>query len=665
MSENAAEIIVVGGTIHTGDPTVTAKAFAVCGGRFAAVGSVADVMILRGPRTEVIDLGTSTVLPGLVDSHLHLTNLGLRLEQVDLVGVRSPEELIERTAGFAENSSNDWILGRGWDENLWPGAGLPTEGALSAALGDRPVALARVDGHALLANARALRLAGIDASTPDPAGGRILRDAGGKPTGVLVDSAQELVYDRVPQPSHEQLLRALRNAIAQCNRWGVTAVGEPGCDDAALSAQKELLESGEFSIRNYAMLHDEPALIEKYARAGPTDGAYDGRLWVRAIKMYADGALGSRGAALLAPYSDDPTNVGLIVTPPEHIEAVAASAFRTGFQPCVHAIGDRANRVVLDLYESALARVDGNADLRPRIEHAQVIAAGDVPRFARLGVIPAMQATHALSDMPWVPSRLGERSRDAYPWRLLLDAGSILANGTDAPVEPVSTARTFYASVGGHRNAEQHMTRREALASMTIWAAYANFQERAIGSIARGKYADFVVMDRDWMTVAPETVLETQIFATYVGGRRVYDANATSRSDRRSTFSFFELRGGCGTHLSATDEINSDAAEDHRGGQPDHLDDLERFVGIVLGGKSREDDRRDRRRQSDDGRDCDGPFTAGNRHHLGSAGNRVKLQRRCEDEEKRHEGDDDGRADEHVVRTANARAALSEKNEDR
>jgi predicted amidohydrolase YtcJ len=368
-----------------------------------------------------------------------------------------------------------------------------------------------------------MAIAGVDAATPDPAGGRILRDALGRPSGIFVDAAQAMIADKIPKPTHHEMVRGLRAAVAECNRWGVTSVAEPGCDDAVLAAQIELIERDEFTLRNHAMLHGEPSLIGAHARAGILDGAYDGRLSVRAIKMYADGALGSRGAALLTPYSDDPANDGSIVTPRDRIEAASEEALRCGFQMCVHAIGDRANRIVLDAYENAL-RSSYDGDPRFRIEHAQLVAADDVPRFARLGVIASMQAAHALRDLTWAPRRLGARRlSDAYAWRALLDAGTIIANGTDAPVEPVSTARNFYAAItrGGHPG--QRMTRREALASMTTDAAYANFQERVAGSIARGKYADFVVMDRDWMIAAPEEILRTRVVRTYFGGRCVYE----------------------------------------------------------------------------------------------------------------------------------------------
>lgn len=524
MAQDSADLIVVGGTIHTVDAGFTgAQAFAIRGDRFSYVGSLAGAMALRDATTQVLDVSGQTVLPGLIDAHLHLTSLGLKLDQVNLDHIDSFEEVIEHAAAFARTASAQWVLGRGWDQNLWAAHALPSHAALSAAIADRPVVLARVDGHALLANARAMEVAGIGESTPDPFGGRIVRDAEGRPTGIFIDSAQELIYDKVPKPPHHALVRAARAAIAECNRWGVTAVAEPGCDDAVLAAHADLLKNDAYSIRNYAMLYDDPSLIEAHARRGIVEAAYGGRLWVRAIKMYADGALGSRGAALLAPYSDEPQHAGLILTPQPTVENVTETALRSGFQVCVHAIGDRANRMVLDAFEAALKRVAPRSDPRLRIEHAQVIAPEDIPRFAKIGVIASMQATHAVSDMGWVRARLGpERTAGAYAWRSLLDAGATIANGTDAPVESASTARTFHAAIthGGH--SEQCMTRSEALASMTIWAAYANFQERLLGSIAPGKLADFVVIDRDWMTAAPEEILQTEIVSTYFGGRRVY-----------------------------------------------------------------------------------------------------------------------------------------------
>jgi predicted amidohydrolase YtcJ len=542
--DETADLIVTGGTIHTVDDAFAgARAFAVRDGRFAYVGSLEGALALRGASTEMLDLGGQTVLPGLIDAHLHLTSVGLDLGEVVLDGLRSYDEVVARTVAFAHTSPDLWILGDGWDQNLWPGQAFPTHGALSAALPDRPVALSRVDGHAVLANAKAMELAGISASTPDPNGGRILRDANGAPTGVFIDAAQGLVYRSVPAPTRAQLVRATRAAIAECNRWGLTTVAEPGIGADGIDAHRELLESGGYSIRNYAMLRDNAELIEQYLREGPTVGAYDGRFSLRAIKLFADGALGSRGAALLEPYSDDPHNSGLVIATSAYVQTVTEAALRGGFQVCVHAIGDRANRNVLDGYEAALAAVPTH-DARLRIEHAQVIAPGDIPRFAKLGIIPSMQTTHQISDMGWAQARLGPtRVLGAYAWRSLLDTGVVIANGTDAPVESVSTLRTFHAAIS-RQNAEnqppggwypdQRMTRDEALKSMTIWAAHANFQERVAGSITPGKYADFVVMDRDWMTVAPEEIAATHISGTYLGGKRVYDGASAATSERPS-----------------------------------------------------------------------------------------------------------------------------------
>ncbi|MBV8196523.1 MAG: amidohydrolase [Candidatus Eremiobacteraeota bacterium] len=531
-AQGAADLIVTAGAIHTADEQHSrVEAFAVRDGRFIYAGSLGGALALRGAGTTVLRFPGETVLPGLIDAHIHLTNVGLDLAEVDLTHVRSFEEVVVRTVAAERTTHDAWILGHGWDQNLWPGGAFPAHERLSAAIPDRPVALSRVDGHAVLANSRAMAIAGISASTADPPGGRILRDARGNPTGVFVDAAQNLIYDKIPPPSHDQLIRATRGAIAECNRYGLTAVGEPGTNDAVLAAHVELLRRDEYTIRNYAMLSDDRGLIAAHLRSGPLDAAYDGRLWVRAIKMYADGALGSRGAALLEPYSDDPSNRGLIVTPQAHIEAVTEKAIRNGFQVAVHAIGDRGNRMVLDAYEAALRRTSAGPEARLRIEHVQVLAPEDVPRLARSSIIPSMQTTHQISDMGWAEARLGpQRIVGAYAWRTLLNTGVFIANGTDAPVEAVSSLRTFHAAISRQNEAneppggwypQQRMTRREALASMTIWAARANFQERVIGSIASGKYADFVVMDRDWMTVPAEQIMQTQIVATYFGGRRV------------------------------------------------------------------------------------------------------------------------------------------------
>jgi predicted amidohydrolase YtcJ len=351
----------------------------------------------------------------------------------------------------------------------------------------------------------------------------------------------DLIYRVVPPPTHDQLRRAALAGAAECHRWGVTAIGEARTSAADLAVYRQLAASGELALRNYTRLEDDADLIDRELRAGPESALYDGRLWKRGIKLFADGALGSRGAALLAPYSDDPKNTGLLRTTQTHIEQIGERALRAGFQVSVHAIGDRGNRTVLDAYEEALRRVPV-ADHRFRVEHVQVIARQDIPRLKQLGLIASMQTTHQISDMGWAQDRLGpERIKDAYAWRSILDTGTIVANGTDAPVEPVNTLRTFHAAIArqDERNRppggwypDQRMTRDEALRSMTIWAARANFQEHHIGSISPGKYADFVVMDRDWMTVAPEDIMGTAVVATYFDGKRVYDAGRPAHVSR-------------------------------------------------------------------------------------------------------------------------------------
>ena len=549
-----ADLIVTGATIHTVDPAFSgARAFAVRGGRFAYVGSRAGAMRLRGPYTRVLDLRGATIVPGLIDAHLHLTSVGLALHEVDLAHVASLDDVVRRVAAFASTSADPWIAGEGWDQNLWPGKAFPTHDTLSAALPDRPVILGRVDGHAIFVNAKAMSIAGITKATPDVPGGQILRDAQGSPTGVFIDNAMRLIDRVVPAPTHEQLLRATQSAIRECHRWGVTAIGEARTSSADLAVFEELGRAGRLDLRNYVRLTDDPELLGSRFAAGPVNGAHGGRLWIRSVKLCADGALGSRGAALLEPYSDDPKNSGLLRTSQAHIQEVSERALLAGFQMSVHAIGDRGNRVVLDAYEAALRAVPRN-DHRFRVEHAQVVASGDFARFAQLGLIASMQSSHQISDMGWAQDRLGpDRIRGAYAWRSLLDIGVKIANGTDAPVEAVNSLRTFHSAIArqdehnrpaGGWYPKQRMSREEALLSMTMWAAHANFQDRVIGSITPGKYADFVIMDRDWMRAPAETIMQTKIMGTYFNGKRVYDAQNPEHL-ARTTLRPRATRAGC------------------------------------------------------------------------------------------------------------------------
>jgi predicted amidohydrolase YtcJ len=532
----AADLVVTNARIYTVDSLrPTAQAMAVRAGRVVWVGAAAGVAPYRGPRTRVVDLAGRTVIPGMIDAHAHLFGLGQSLRAVDLTGTRSYDEVVRRVAERAGTlPKGTWVTGRGWDQNDWPDQRFPTHEALSRAVPDHPVLLQRVDGHASLANAAAMRAAGLTTATPDPDGGRVLRDASGAPTGVLVDNAQGLVDRRVPGPTRAQMREIALAAVKEANRWGLTGVHEAGVGRDVIETYSALARQGSFTLRNYVMVSgsDEAALRYYFAR-GPQSALYDGRLWIRAVKLYADGALGSRGAALIAPYSDDTTNRGLLVTPAPRLRDVARRAYAAGFQVNVHAIGDQANRTALDVIEAAVRAAPRARDHRFRVEHAQVLDSADVPRFAQLGAIPSMQASHQTSDMPWAEQRLGpERVKGAYAWRSLLNTGVVVPNGSDFPVEQVNPLLSFHAAFtrqdpenqpsGGWRP-EQRMTRDEALKSMTIWPAYAGFQEKLLGSLAPGKYADFVVLDRDIMQVPANDVLATNVLATWVGGRVVYE----------------------------------------------------------------------------------------------------------------------------------------------
>jgi predicted amidohydrolase YtcJ len=535
QSPSPADLIVTDGRIYTVDAAhPMAEALAVRGSRLVFVGSASEAQVFRGPSTRIVDVHGSTIIPGMVDAHAHLLDAGLTLRQVDLSGAPTFEDVVARVAERARGTPpGTWIRGWGWDQNRWPGQRFPTHDALSAAVPGHPVLLDRVDGHAMLANARAMQLAGITRETRDPAGGRVLRDAAGNPTGVFVDNAEALIARAVPAPTDAELEGAILAGVAELNRWGLTGVHDPGERRPAITVFERLARDGRLTLRDYLMISDDSATEAEYFAKGPQSAMYDGHLWIRAVKLYADGALGSRGAALLSPYSDDPGNTGLLVSTPEHLRDVSIRALKAGFQVATHAIGDRGNRVALDAYEAALRAVP-TADHRFRIEHAQILNWLDIPRFAQLGVIPSMQAVHATSDMYWAADRLGpSRILGAYAWRSLLNTGVIIPNGSDMPVERVNPLYSFHAAVtrqderdwpAGGWHPEQCMTRDEALRSMTLWPAYAGFQEHDLGTLTAGKYADFVVLDRDIMTVPASEILRTRVLATYVGGTAVFQA---------------------------------------------------------------------------------------------------------------------------------------------
>ena len=529
-----ADLIVVNARIYTADaarPIV--DAIAVRAGRIVFAGDVAGARALAGNATRVVDAGGRAVIPGMTDAHAHVLGLGDKLQSVDLVDTRSYDEVIARVAARARTTpKGQWILGRGWDQNDWGDTRWPSHEALSRAVPDHPVMLTRVDGHAVLVNAAAMRLANLTRSTASPAGGEILKSDAGEPIGVLVDNAENIVARVIPAPTRAQMKEMIKSAIVEMHRWGLTGVHDAGASATTLELYEELGRENALNIRLYAMISDHAPTLDAWFRRGPLVGAFDGTLWVRSLKLYQDGALGSRGAALLEPYSDDARTSGLLVSPAEHIRDVASRALAAGFQVNTHAIGDRGNRLVLDSYEAAL-RARPTADHRFRVEHAQILHSDDIPRFAALGVIPSMQASHQTSDMYWAGNRLGQgRLLGAYAWRSLLATNVVIPNGSDFPVEHVNPVISYKASVARQdaRNwpvggwfPEQRMTRDEALLSMTLWPAYAAFQEAELGSLTPGKRADFVILSQDIMRVPTEVLQDTQVISTWVSGRLVYE----------------------------------------------------------------------------------------------------------------------------------------------
>ena len=530
-----ADLIVTNARVYTADdarPLV--EAFAVRDGRIAFVGSQREAAVLRGPNTRVVDAGGRTVIPGMVDAHAHFSGLAQTLRSVDLTGTNSLAEVIARVVAKSTSvPKGTWITGRGWDQNDWGVTDFPTHDALTAALPDHPVLLERVDGHATYANMAAMKVAGVTAASKAPVGGQIIKDAKGNPTGVFVDNASNVLEEKVPAPTAAEYKSALKEAIALMHRWGLTGMHDAGASRTAIDTYEELAKAKELNLRLYVMISDDKAALDHYFAKGPQSALYDGQLWVRAVKLYADGAMGSRGAALLEPYSDDPNNSGLLKSTQEHIRDVAERGLKAGFQINSHAIGDRGNRVVLDAYEQALKTVP-SVDHRFRVEHAQILHYDDIPRFAQLGVIPSMQASHQTSDMYWIGKRLGPtRLYGAYAWQSLLQTGVVIPNGSDFPVEQVNPLISFHAAIArqdardwpaGGWFPEQKMSREEALRSMTIWPAYAGFQETSMGSITAGKFADFVILDTDIMRVPAEMVMKTRVLSTWVGGRAVFEA---------------------------------------------------------------------------------------------------------------------------------------------
>ncbi|MEL7473228.1 MAG: amidohydrolase [Planctomycetota bacterium] len=532
------DLAILDANIYTVDPQrPRAQAMAIENGAIAAVGANADILKLVGKGTRVDRVDGATIIPGMIDAHAHLAGLGsLKAGVVDLAGTTSYEQVIERVqARAAETPEGEWVIGRGWDHESWSSKKLPRHDDLSDAVPNHPVWLDRVDGHAGLANAAAMRAAGVNSSSMVPAGGEMLQSDTGEPTGVFVDNAETLVRRAIPASAFADTETVTLAAQDMCLAAGLTGVHDMGISPAVANRYRELADTGTLKLRVYAVI-SAPYAVKHFDQHGTHVGE---RVQVRACKLYMDGAMGSRGAWLLEPYADRPTDAdgnaytGLAVSEVGLIEAVSQHALEEGYQVCAHAIGDRANREVLDAYKRAAESAGvGLDDARFRVEHAQLLHPDDIPRFAALGVIPAMQARHCTSDMRWVEERLGdERAAGAYAWASLLRTGSSIPYGSDFPVEPHEPLRGFYAAitrqdetgapVGGWR-AEERMTRAEALRSMTLDASHAGFMEDLVGSITPGKRADFVMLDRDIMTIEPTDVLQTKILRTVIDGELVY-----------------------------------------------------------------------------------------------------------------------------------------------
>ena len=534
-SPATADTLLVNARIHTMDeqrPEATAMAWSD-DGMLLAVGDGADLQA-RFPEAARVDANGAVVVPGLIDAHGHMLDLGAMLSRANLVGAATKAEAIDRLRTFARDLPDGaWLLGYGWDQNDWPGHEFPDAADLDAAFPDRPVYLDRVDGHAAWVNSAAMQLAtrALDGDW-QPEGGQIRR-VQGKPTGILIDGATALVAAAIPTPSDAEREAAYKAAFARAVANGLTGVHDAGIDLADFRLLQKLAERGEIPLRLYEMARGKDTLEWLCGEHGHWRDP-SGRLRMQAIKLFIDGALGSRGAELLADYSDEPGNHGLFVTDPETYRGLVEQAHACGVQVNTHAIGDGGNRVVLDTYAAVLGEDAIYSDHRWRVEHAQIVARDDLPRFAALHLIASMQPTHATSDMPWAEQRLGkDRLYGAYAWQRMLKQGVPLAFGSDFPVEDVNPMLGLYAAVTrqdldgqppGGWLPDQRVSRKQALAGFTRGAAYASFMEDEVGQLKRGLRADFVILDADPMTVAPRAIADIKPRSTWVDGKAVYRA---------------------------------------------------------------------------------------------------------------------------------------------
>lgn len=541
-----ADLVLMNGKIVTVDEALPqAEALAIRADKIIAVGSSKAIRRYIGDKTQVIDLAGKLAVPGFIDSHGHFVNLGESKMILDLTKARSWEEIVALVAKAAKNAKpGEWIVGRGWHQEKWikppePNvAGLPFHHELSRVSPNNPVILTHASGHSCLVNAKAMELAGITRATKDPEGGQIVRDRQGNPIGAFIETAQGLIRramnaaqaQMTAEEREARLIKAVAMASQECLAKGVTSFHDAGTSWRTVEVYKKLADEGRLPIRLYVMINESNEVLKEKLPEYRLIGYASNHVTVRAIKRVFDGALGAHGAWLLEPYSDLPSSVGLNTYPLEALRETARLAIENDFQLCVHAIGDRANREALNIFEETFRAYPEKKDLRWRIEHAQHLNPQDIPRFGQLGIIASMQGIHCTSDGPWVIKRLGEKRAEegAYVWQKLMKSGAIICNGTDAPVEDVDPIACFYASVtrkladGTYFYPEQRMSREEALKSYTLNGAYASFQENLLGSLSVGKLADITVLSQDIMTIPEDDIPKTQVVMTIVGGKILY-----------------------------------------------------------------------------------------------------------------------------------------------
>lgn len=529
-TNNRKTFINANGYTFSGDELISFETMIIEDGKIVDVGG-SD--LAENPSGEIIDLEGKTVLPGLIDAHGHVMGLGYQELNVNLSGIETLEATLDTIKAYAEaNPELEWIQGRGWNQTLWEENEFPTAADLDEVVNDRPVWLTRVDGHAAWANTKAMELAGISRETPDPQGGKVIRDRAGNATGVFIDAAENYINQIVPEPTKVEMELALKKALEQMARMGLTSVHDAGMGVETWNLYKDFADAGKMTTRIYAMIGGTGSAFDELSKNGPINSYANDRLALRSVKISADGALGSRGAAMKEPYSDDPGNRGLLFYDQEELNEMVMKSVGNGYQTNIHAIGDRANDVVLNAFEEAKEEY-GDQGLRHRVEHAQIVSLEDIPRFAELDLIASMQATHATSDKNMAEDRVGpDRIKGGYAWQKFLDQGTIIANGSDFPVEHSNPFYGLYSSVTrqdhqgnppGGWYPEEALSREEALRSFTIDAAYAAHQEDILGTLEAGKWADFVVIDRDFFEVPAIEIWQTKVLETWVAGEKVYN----------------------------------------------------------------------------------------------------------------------------------------------